>query len=329
MSSAEIDRKASEWLARRDGDRWSNAAQADLDQWLAESTLHRVSYLRLQKAWQRMNRLSALQVPSTDAEPLDEERADQARRRRWARWSLAAGIAATMGLTATLVHDSDGVVVPAQVEPAVYATAIGGQEIVPLSDGTRVELNTDTRIRAQLAANERRVWLDQGEAYFEVAHDAARPFVVDAGARRVTVLGTKFSVRRDGDSVEVAVIEGRVRVEAPAGEGEAKIVTGGDMVIAKPVERNLLVVRQNLGAVEKELSWREGVLNFDSTSLADVVAEFNRYNRRKMVIADPATAAIRIEGMFNATDGEAFARMLREAFGLEVDMRKEKIIISG
>jgi transmembrane sensor len=200
---------------------------------------------------------------------------------------------------------------------------------VPLTDGTRIELNTDTRVRTAIGKQRREVWLDQGEAYFDVAHDASRPFVIHAGDRRVTVLGTKFSIRRDGDQVHVAVVEGRVRIEpAKADLRTAPLVARhGDIVVAQGV--STLVSPPSDEKVASDLSWRRGMLTFDQVTLADAAAEFNRYNRTKLVIGDRATAQTVIGGTFDAENIEAFGRLLKGAYGLQVERREGEIEISG
>ena len=125
---------------------------------------------------------------------------------RWRPAAMAAGLALAVGLGSLVATQQLG-------GRRVYATELGGHATVPLADGSKIELNTDTKLRAALAEEQRTVWLDRGEAYFEVSKDPNRPFVVMAGDRKVTVLGTKFSVRRDGDRVSVAVAEGKVRVD--------------------------------------------------------------------------------------------------------------------
>ena len=184
-------------------------------------------------------------------------------------------------------------------------------------------------MRAAIDEDRRAVWLDRGEAYFEVAHDPSRPFVVYAGQRRVTVLGTKFSVRRVGDGIEVAVVEGRVRLDPLRDQAKAKpaVVTRGDLVIAKG--EATLVTARSVEKVESELSWRQGMLVFDRSTLAEAVAEFNRYNQRKLVVDDPDIAALRIGGSFEAENIDAFARLLQDAFGLDVEDQGGEIVISG
>src|SRR5690606_85904 len=116
-----------------------------------------------------------------------------------------------------------------------YETQVGGRESVPLPDGSRVELNTDSKLRAAMTGEKREVWLERGEAYFEVKHDRMRPFVVWAGDRRITVLGTKFSVRRAGARVRVAVAVGRVQVDPvrPSEHARPQIVTPDSIVVAQ------------------------------------------------------------------------------------------------
>ena len=211
----------------------------------------------------------------------------------------------------------------------LYATAIGGHEIVPLPDGSRIELNTDTRVRTSFSEATRSVWLERGEAYFDVARDPSRPFVVYAGNRRVTVLGTKFSVRLDPDAnrVQLAVAEGRVqleelRVSEPA---PPMIAIGGEKVIA---EGTSLRVESRSGKIlATDLSWRQGLLTFDQTTLAAAADEFNRYNRKQLVV-EPAAAEIRIGGSFEAANVDGFVRLLHDGFGLNVAESDSEILIS-
>jgi transmembrane sensor len=143
------------------------------------------------------------------------------------------------------------------------------------------------------------------------------------------VLGTKFSVRRDGDRVSVSVLEGRVRVEQVGGAqpGRSATVTGGDVVVA---EGPSTLVAANAGErVQRDLAWRQGMLSFDQATLAEAAAEFNRYNQRQLVIDDPETAAIRIGGTFQASNIDAFVRLLREAYGLRIEVHGGQTRISG
>jgi len=311
-AALQIEEKAAAWLARQDRGEWSPADQAALDAWIQEDMAHRVAYLRLQSVWSRADRLAALRGSDLGL-----------RHTRAVIGRMAAAVAAV----SLALGASYGAVKLAQ-PGRIYSTDVGGHATVPLKDGTRVELNTDTKLRTSISDDHRTVWLDRGEAYFEVAHDASRPFVIYAGSRRITVLGTKFLVHREGEGVEVAVIEGRVRVD-PVRQEHAKpaVLTRGEVAIAKG--EATLLPPPSIQKVETELSWRDGMLVFDRSTLADAVAEFNRYNRRKLVVEGDAAAKVRIGGSFEAENIDAFARLLEQAFGLSVEDQGDQIIISG
>ena len=320
QSHADIVARAAVFLLAREEPSWSEADQAELDAWLAQSAAHEVAYLRLEhEGWARADRVTALASPKPH----------RLRARALAPWAIAAGVAAVV-----LVAGGAWLLASGVLARKTYVTVVGGRETVPLNDGTRVELNTDTRLRTQVTAGARAVWLDRGEAYFEVKHDSAHPFVVYAGDRKVTVLGTKFSVRRYGDDVRVAVVEGRVRVavlKTPNGSVAKavapQIITRGDEIAARGA--STIVEPRSIDMVNAALSWRQGMLTFDQTTLNDAAADFNHYNQVKLIIGDKAAAETRIGGVFKAEDADAFARLLQEAYGLKVERRADEIRISS
>jgi transmembrane sensor len=214
----------------------------------------------------------------------------------------------------------------------LYATPIGGLASVPMADGSQVTLNTDSQIRIALTDTERRVELGRGEAFFEVSKDTARPFVVRAGNKRVIAVGTKFSVRREGNDIEVVVTEGKVRVEDRAAAHGSRVDGSADVFltpgsIARADDAGVLVQRKTLPEAEQQLSWRTGVLMFRDQSLGQAAAEFNRYNVRKIVIRDPTVAALKIEGNFRATNAEAFVRLLESGFPVRAETQADQIIL--
>ncbi len=323
-SALEIEEHASRWLVRRQEPGWSAADQAELDTWLRESTAHEVAYLRLEYGWGKVGRLAALRRPPDPVAPEGSRpRAVRAQRlyRRPLAWSAAAA-ALLLGVALLVSYE-------ALFTPDVYATGIGGHKVVRLPDGSRIELNTDTRVRTDFTPQTRSVWLERGEAYFDVAHEPLRPFSVYAGGRRVTVLGTKFSVRVDPDAnrIQLAVAEGRVQLEElrPQMSAAPMIAIGGDKVIAEGT--SMRVESRSVAAVSIDLSWRQGLLTFDQTTLAEAAEEFNRYNRRRLVVA-PTAADIHIGGSFEAANVEAFARLLQQGFGLQVVESGEEIRVS-
>jgi transmembrane sensor len=305
-----IEETAAYWLVRQ-GDGLSGEEQAQLDAWLNAAAEHKTAFWRLEYSWEKAGRLSALRGPDTLVEAMAETAPSASLRRGQPRW--AVGLAATLALA---VLTSTALLWP---RPAHYATDTGERRLVALSDGSRVELNTETRLRASMSPDSREAWLDEGEAYFDVAHDASRPFTVHMGDRTVRVLGTRFSVRRDGDKVQVLVAEGRVRLSGPKSGPAAKpvLLVRGD--VATGMGGSVLQSRTSDQRVDDQLAWRRGLLVFDQITLSDAAAEFNRYNQTQLKVLDPQTAAIRIGGSFEATNVEAFVRLLQSAYGLEID----------
>ena len=309
--------EAAEWLARRDRGPWSPADQAALDTWMAQSWAHATAFWRLDAAWGRADRLGAMR------------RAPEGRFGR---------LGATMGgrFLPVLMRAAAACFVIAAVGGAVfyslppsgersYETTVGGHETLTLGDGTKVELNTDTRVR--VSQDRRKVWLERGEAYFDVVHDAARPFVVMVGDHRVTDLGTKFLVRQNASRVEVSLFEGRAKLDSVAdwAPHRSAMLVPGDMAVA--TTNSMSVTKKPEKILTSELGWRRGVLVFRHASLAEAAAEFNRYNRRKLVIEDAAAARLTIDGTFQADNIEDFTRLAQLVLGVRTENRGSEIAI--
>ena len=310
----DIETRAAEWIvARRVRDDWDDARAAELDTWLAQSPAHTVAYLRLDNAWGRTARLAALRPP-----------AHGFRFSLPRLWPVLAKAAAALSAIAVIGYF---VAAPQSPRERTYATALGGHDVLKLSDGSQVELDTDTVLRISLD-DKRKVWLDKGQAYFQIAHDPHHPFTVTAANRKVTVLGTKFLMRQEPQRLEVSVMEGRVRLESAEGSGQQRsaLLTLGDDAVA--TKTAMVVTRKTPRARTEEMAWRRGLLIFDQRALGDAAAELNRYNTRKLVIADKQTAALIIGGTFRTNDVEAFTRVVREILGVRVEARGDDIVIS-
>jgi len=355
MDSIRIERRAAAWLARRDGEAWDAAAQMELDQWLAQDVAHRVAFLRLESAWEESDRLKALgagrshdgvpprgtwrqaidpAVPSAESNALTP--AATPAPRDWvfaprttghrARWPLSASAAMlVLALSAMAVFGWSRYVVQ---ERASYASQVGDLRAVALADGSHATLSSNSRIDIALSQAQRHIDLRQGEAFFEVAKDAARPFVVGAGLRRAVAVGTRFSVRRDGASVRVVVTEGTVRLESDAADGRAQPTTllpAGSIAIAGP--DGVLVRSVSVTEAERLLDWRQGLLSFEHATLGEAVAEFNRYNTRRLVVADGRAAALQVAGTFQWSNTEGFVRLLEQGFPVRAEHRADRVVL--
>ena len=349
-----VDARAAAWLARRDRGGWSDADAAGLEAWLDEATAHRVAFLRLQAAWEECGRLQALGaglqdgppergrwtngaapgMPSAQA-PAGEGFALETlvfapRHRRPAgtpRMGGWAGLAATVVLAAGLAL---GWQWQSAVDASTHSTAIGGIDTVPLADGSRTVLGSDSRIEVRLSRGERRIELQQGEAFFEAAKDPRRPFVVEAGERRVVAVGTRFSVRRDGPDLRVVVTEGRVRLESgPDGGRRRPMATLPAGSVALATATGVMVQSGSVDEAERLVGWQDGLLSFSDVTLAEAAAEFNRWNARPILVADEAAAALRIGGSFRWSNAEGFARLLEQGFPIRAEVHDDRIVLRG
>ncbi|PHR19461.1 MAG: hypothetical protein COA41_07215 [Sphingopyxis sp.] len=329
----ETEESAASWLLRREEPEWTEQDQDELDQWLNQSMAHKAAFWRLEHGWGLADRLAALATLKQDAQPQDP----RLWQRYWKPLSLAASVLIMIGIAGILqtvsvpggkqnIAQQDGPVL--QAGQVRLATAIGDHQVVPLADGSKMELNTATKIRTAVTEASREIWIDEGEVFFEVKRSDKVPFLVYASNRVITVLGTKFSVRKDGEKITVAVLKGRVRVDEMANGrvSRSSIITNGDIAFAN--EASTLVAIKSPERVANKLSWRDGMLVFDQSTLIEAASEFNRYNKTQLIIGDVETANIRIGGTFQASNVTAFVRLLDDAYGLRIEQMEDGVKIS-
>lgn len=197
-------------------------------------------------------------------------------------------------------------------QPADYATSVGEQRLLVLEDGSRVTLDTASRIAVRYTGGQRLVILAAGQAMFEVEGDPARPFVVRAGNAEVTALGTRFDVRRYGEGARVVLVEGRVAVRDSAANQRAWSLAPGQQVLTSAPEPVVAPVD-----VPVATSWTAGRLIFDNTPVSVAVAEVNRYTRHPIQIQDADVSANRVSGVFDAGDVDGFVAALTDLYPLQ------------
>ena len=319
MSDArQVKAAAAQWFERRNFWSWTAENEAEFADWLNASLAHRAAYVRVEAAWKRAERLT---VMKSSLHPQAERAPQPARPSRFWFFGAAAAAAIVAAVGATALWPK-----PAP-DTQTYTTMIGGRETLAFTDGTRIDINTDSQIRTQITARERKVWLDKGEAYFQVRHDAAHPFVVIAGNHRITDLGTKFSVRREAAQIEVALVEGRAQVDALNGKSTVPSVQmmPGDVVVASL--NRIETLKKPVAALAQDLSWRQGLLVFRRATLAQVAAQFNRYNREKLIV-DKSAAELKIGGTFQSDNISDFAEVAREVLGVRIARHGDETVIS-
>ncbi len=322
ISAEQISREAATWLERRDRDDWNEAGEHAFEAWLAQSPAHKLAYWRVRGAWSQTDRLSALR------HVVAQRLAPQPPRKSWPVLRIVSVGIGTVVIAIAMIAATADLTFFASPREKTYSTGIGVRETIALPDGSQIELNTDTSVRLAEDGLHRHVTLDRGEAFFQVKHDAAHPFVVVAGNQRVIDLGTKFAVRDNVGHVEVALVEGRARIESLIGAAlrQSATLAPGDVAIADGT--SLKVTARPQRALADELGWRRGVLIFRRTSLAEAAEQFNRYNTHRLIVADDAVAKLQIGGTFQATNPELFVRVARDILGLRIEHHGSETVIS-
>lgn len=297
--------EAAAWLSRLQDEARTPATEAAFKEWLLEPRCAR-AFARVTETWELVAGASlATQRPKPS--------------RPWAPALLAATLLMVVcggGIAAFVLHDPS------------YSTAIGQQQTVTLDDGTRVALNTDSKIVVDYTAAQRRVRLERGEAMFEVAKNRNRPFIVAAGDERVRAVGTTFVVRRDVGKTSVVLVEGRVEVsrgvERRQNAGrppKATILTAGDRLTVT-ADAAIAVDRPK---IETATAWRRGEVMFDDTPLVDAIAELNRYGGAQISLNGPELRGLRVSGVFKTQDPAEFAEIVARLHGLRAERSSEGV----
>ena len=312
-----IEAAAARWFVRLHDHPVSAQTEVEFDAWLDQSSQHRACYMRCEVTMALARGLgderaleadlaAVKRIAAAEAEQADARRRFGAQRRVWLG-ALAATVVAAAGvgyfLTDRPVHEE-------------YRTAVGEQRSITLADHSMVTLNTDTALDVTLGKHLRRVDLHHGEAFFSVAHDPSRAFEVWAAGGKVRAVGTEFGVAIDRDEVTVSVLGGMVLVQANAADGGAgPQVAANESVRYRSGGTVGAVGAADVGRIN---GWREGKLVFENVSLADAVAEYNRYTTRKVVLRSVEIGQLTVSGQLRIGDAQALMFMLRESFGLNV-----------
>ncbi|WP_019834401.1 FecR family protein [Sphingomonas sp. PR090111-T3T-6A] len=279
--------------------------QVALEQWLALDPRHSGALLR---AMAGLSLVDAAIMPEAD---------DQSRI-AWPRRRIMAGMAGALAASFA------GVIGWRTLTAERVSTARGEIRRLPLSDGSVATIDTDSELRVAFAADTRRISLDHGQAWFQVAKDRTRPFVVDAGIAQARAVGTAFSVERREDGVDVAVTEGVVAVWPSSARGEMTILEAGQFARFRPGAA-APTTGTAPAAIERTLAWRSGEIALENETVAIAVARFNRYNRQQLVLADPSVGEERLIGLFQIDRPEDFAATLAATLDVAVTTTPDEI----
>lgn len=307
------EKEAAEWHARLGTTSVASQTIYDFFEWRSKPG-NADAYARVERVWKESRQLAGhpgIARAAAEARSRGDGRVRRRARDRWVQGGLIFAAVAGLAFGAGLWWTGRG----------VYETAVGEQRLVQLSDGSAVTLDTDSRLRVRYAGDERRIYLDRGQALFEVERDPRRPFRVSAGETQVTAIGTTFDVRRIGDAVRVTLVSGVVEV---AGEGRAS----PPLRMRQGQQTRVSDRGTQTRAVDTapETSWADGRLIFHDMPLETAVYEMNRYLTDKIEIDDPGIRAVAVNGVFRIGDREAFVAASSDVMGLAASTKPDGAI---
>jgi transmembrane sensor len=320
MKAAGMDEdEAARWAIRLDGEEPLDPdLRTALDGWLAADQRHGGALLRAQATLAYLDRARALAVVQENA-PRHTARghvdADPTIKRRRFMLGAVASVAAVSGA---------GAVWRAMQNGQKIDTAVGEIRHLVLADGSFATVNTGSRLAVAMQPELRTIRLHRGEAWFQVASDKERPFVVEAGAARVQAVGTAFSVRRWDEGAEVLVTEGVVETWIVGREDERRQVTAGSKGLLATTDLHIEVAEAPQ-EIDQELAWRSGELILKGQTLDYAVAEMNRYNSRKIEVGSPELGRRELVGFFRTNEPEKFAHAVGVTTGARVIEQGDRI----
>lgn len=305
--------EAAEWYTRLRAQNLSDIEAARFRGWLAANPDRRREFEAVEQFWERFGQFEHSPGVVRGRAAIDERRRSSKRAvaRKFA--ALAAAVVVLAGATLIFVERGSGL---------RLATAIGEQRTVPLADGSIITLNTNSEVRVDYTEARRGVELVRGQANFEVAKDAARPFVVRAGGSDVRAIGTVFDVYKALDKVTVTLIEGRIAVDQQ-GRAEVLLAAGEQLSFTD----NEVEEKRSQIDVPRVTAWRARKLDFLNTPLSEAIEEANRYSHDEIVLRAPSLQAARISGTFEAGKTELFVEGVRSLYRLKVERIGEHQIL--
>lgn len=346
----EIADTAGLWLARLERG-LSPQEREEIESWLAEDPTHGEALTELAYVWDDMGVLEELSdlfpLPPPVPEKQEQEQSSTfgwpaPRKAAYAFAGLLLVVVSSFGLLQLESFDEQPDSAQQLAQPAtnpdsgsekvpspltdIYETAVGEQSKVNLPDGSVATLNTGTRIKVSYGPNERKVRLERGEGYFEVAKDWDRPFIVQVERNLVQAVGTAFNVDYSHtNQLEVTVTEGKVKLVSRKKLGkillsgslseESLISSGHSATVAQSDEHRLKSVSEQ--EIATKLAWQQGMIIFEREPLKMALEELSRYTLTEFVLADPAMEEILVGGYFKSGDIEGLLLALKENFNID------------
>ncbi|MDB5580758.1 MAG: iron dicitrate transport regulator FecR [Bradyrhizobium sp.] len=318
-SAEEIEAAAAQWVMRLDRHGDSVRLRAEIEAWTSLDDRRRGALLQAEALWAAIGMNGKPIASAPNLASLADEAEEEPRSGHTRRYILGGGAALAASVAA-------GIVIPFWRNR--HDTDIGEIRRITLADGSLATINTASEINVSLGRDKRVIDLAKGEAWFDVTKDASRPFVVRAGSVHVQAIGTAFSVRRESSGAQVLVTEGVVEawIGDPAST-RTRLVAGSSAFLSTESGAATTIVGQD--KVDQALAWREGKIDLNGRTLDEAAQEFNRYNKRQIIIGDPALSSERLFGIFKTDDPEGFANTVQRSLDTRVDLTSPDTITIG
>ena len=324
-----ITNQALAWVARMRSESVTETDFANFADWLNGSESHRQAWDSALDTWETLGVVSHLPVEQLLVASDTQCQGGADKKRGYLAnlfsgfWKPATSLAATTAIVVSLVMFM-------QEDRQHYVSAVGDYQQITLQDGSLIELNTDTEIAVLLGETSRDIELIKGEAFFTVASDKTKPFIVTVGDARVQALGTAFNIYRQSDNQStLSVIEGVVRVSEASGSStavpESKMLLANDVVIVNALSGVSGLQASN---IEQVTAWRSRQIMFDSASVTEAVAILNRYLERKILVAENTVSKHRISGVFSSREQDETLTAVAQAFDLTLVLEEKNWLLS-
>ena len=335
-----IDEQASEWFVLMSSEDVTDKEKCAFQEWFNASPLHRRAFQDFAVLWESMtvipeavydkghaSHARAKGVSASSDHGLAQNNVIQIQ--RWFRsvqhYAAAAVVVLAFAMFYFIQADDQ-----ATVESIAYFTDVGEVKTLDLEDGSQITLSAKSRIVVTLEENQRRVLLTRGQAFFDIAkrtdkHGKKIPFHVQVGELSVHVLGTQFDIRRLKNQVDVAVLEGKVKVESDL-SGEHAYLTEGKTVVAIGEAYDSLSAVTNIDTSVVS-SWRKGRLTYRNAYLTEVISDANRFHSGQIILGNDSLADLRVTTSFSVDQIAEMTMMLQEILPVSVYQQSRNNII--
>ena len=315
---------AYDWQARMAGDELTDHEKRTLHVWLDANDAHRQAFERARLLWDRVGDIDKAAYPPEFFAALEPSVSVPSSPTTWAVIARILKNARTVGIAGGALATATVLLfiftVLPQPAPTIYQTKVSELRDVTLADGSVITLGAKSKLSATMEKRRRAVVLLAGEAYFNVAFNPSSPFVVEANDTIIQVVGTEFSVTRSQEVISVAVVEGEVAVAQHDSATPLEADTGVKLTAGEAVRsiRGSGLSRVSQVGIDDVAAWRDGEMIYINATLAEIVADADRYYAGSIRITDEVIASETMNAVFDSNDIDGLLKILEEALPLSV-----------